>query len=88
MRFAIFFLTVYIAVVLAFAGLLAAAIVLISAAAILVFESMYEFLTDKVPYWDSEDIGREVRPYVQRVNAAEVLVAVCILLLITYFVLI
>jgi len=72
MKIAAFILIAYLAVVAAFAGIIAAVAVLVALILIVAIEFMFGL--DR-PYFDSEDIGREVKPYVKRIQYTELIIA-------------
>ena len=85
MKLAIFILSAYLIVVFSFAGLIATIAALVALILIVVVELIFG-LKEK-PYFDSEDIGMEAKPYVKRIGMAEVLIVViCAALLLTCYI--
>lgn len=89
MKLITFFILSYLAVVFTFAGIVSIAIVLIIGLCFVVFDSISDFFKDDVPYFDSNDIGREVKPYVRRIDYAgiAIMALVFVLALTVFFIL-
>jgi len=84
MKIAIFILIAYLAVVFFFAGVVATVAAFMALILIVAVEFMFGL---KDPYFDSEDIGREVKPYAKRIGITEILIVViCAALLLTCYI--
>ena len=83
MKIATIIITTYLAVVLFFADVVATVAALL--ALILIVALQFMLSLDR-PYFDSEDIGREVKPYAKRIGMTEILIVViCAALLFTCY---